>query len=263
MNGEITTFATSNKYFYSMKNEVLQKYPTISLDEMKDVRLLNRIDTKYVTTTERLERFLQLAQGDYYVQVIDGECQLPYHTIYLDTPDLGMYMAHHDGRQHRYKVRMRRYEVSGLSFMEVKDKTNRGRTKKSRIEIDNLIYKGKMRDFVDNQVPYAADSLSPTIENRFRRITLVNKQKTERLTIDMDLQFHNLLNDNHRELKNNVVIELKRDGNVFSPATNMLRDLHIHPCGFSKMAMGMALTMPTLKQNNFKERIHYIEKLKG
>lgn len=228
---------------------------------MNDVRLLNRIDTKYVTTMERLQYFLQLAQGDYYVQVINGECLLPYHTIYLDTPSLGMYMAHHDGKQHRYKVRMRRYEVSGLSFIEVKDKTNRGRTKKRRVEIDSLIYKGDMRHFVDNNVPYAADSLLPTIENHFHRITLVNKKKTERLTIDMDLQFHNLLNGQHRNLDNSVVIELKRDGNVPSPATGMLRDLRIQPCGFSKMAMGMALTMPSLKQNNFKERLHYIEKI--
>ena len=37
-------------------------------------------------------------------------------------------------------------------------------------------------------------------------------------------------------------IELKRDGQVFSPVLEMLHQLHIHPHGFSKYCMGSALT---------------------
>ena len=243
---------------------LLKTYPTITLDEMKDVRLLNRIDTKYVTTTSRLRKFLLLAQGDYYVQEINGESLLPYHTIYLDTPALDMYMAHHDGHSQRYKVRMRTYEVDGTSFIEVKNKNNHGRTKKKRIEIDDLIYnKENMREFVSSKTPYDAKTLQPTIENSFRRITLVNKGKTERLTIDLGLRFHNMLNGETKEMPDHVIVELKREGLVDSPAIAMLRNLRIQPCGFSKMALGMAMTSPELKQNNFKERLHYIRKIKN
>lgn len=243
--------------------EILNKYPEITLDEMKDVRLLNRTDTKYVTTTSRLRKFLLMAEGDYYVQVTGGMRMQPYHTIYLDTPEQSMYMAHHDGKKHRYKVRMRTYEVSGQSFLEVKDKNNHGRTKKKRIEIADLIYKGsEMLDFVNMKVPYDATMLKPSIENYFRRVTLVNKAKTERLTIDTELSFNNLRTHNECSLGNKVVIELKRDGLVYSPVLQMLRQLRIQPHGFSKYCMGSALTgQDHLPVNRFKCKLIEINKL--
>lgn len=242
--------------------QLLDNYPPITLAQMKEVRLLNRIDTKYVTTRENLMRFLELAKDSYFVQDFHGRRMMPYHTIYLDTSDLQMYMAHQSGRKHRYKVRMRMYENEMEAFVEVKNKSNRGRTKKKRTEIEDLVYSNvETTDFVNQLVPYEATELIPTIENRFRRITLVNKGKTERLTIDVDLSFHCLLNDNTCEMPQHVIIELKRDGLVASPATELLRQLRIKKCGFSKMALGMAMTSPELKQNLFKQRIREIRKL--
>ena len=58
-----------------------------------------------------------------------------------------------------------------------------------------------------------------------------------------------------------VIIELKRDGMVYSPILDKLRQLHIHPHGFSKYCMGSALTNPLLPVNQFKEKLHYIEKI--
>ena len=87
------------------------------------------------------------------------------------------------------------------------------------------------------------------------------KRKTERLTIDVDLKLHNLINGNTKVLDNHAIIELKREGLIESPAIEMLRNLHIEQCGFSKMALGMAMTSPGLKQNMFKMRIHQIEKM--
>ncbi len=242
--------------------EILNQYPPITLEQMSAVKLLNRIDTKYVTTVDRLFLFLEEAKDQYYVQDYYGQKLMPYHTIYLDTPGLDMYMAHQDGKKHRYKVRMRMYENDGTTFIEVKNKSNKGRTKKKRIEIPGLEYeKGEMREFVSKHVPYDVDTLSPTIENHFNRITLVNKGKTERLTIDVNLKLHNLLNNNTKLLDGYTIIELKREGMIESPAIGMLRDLRIEPCGFSKMALGMAMTSPDLKQNMFKMRIHQIEKM--
>ncbi len=242
--------------------EILSQYPPITLEQMSEVKLLNRIDTKYVTTIDKLQEFLRMAKEQYYVQDYHGRRLMPYHTIYLDTPNLDMYMAHQDGKQHRYKVRMRMYENDGTTFMEVKNKNNKGRTKKKRIRIPALDYsKSEAREFVSHQVPYDADRLSPTIENHFERITLVNKRKTERLTIDVDLKLHNLINGNTKVLDNHAIIELKREGLIESPAIEMLRNLHIEQCGFSKMALGMAMTSPNLKQNMFKMRIHQIEKM--
>jgi hypothetical protein len=67
----------------------------------------------------------------------------------------------------------------------------------------------------------------------------------------------------YRDTDNLVIIELKRDGNIFSPVCSILRDIHVHPSGFSKCCIGMALTDKRLKQNNFKQRIHYLERVNG
>lgn len=225
---------------------------------MKEVKLMNRIDTKFVTTRSCLVRFLEMAEGMYFVQDFHGRRLMPYHTIYFDTPFLDMYTAHETGRLQRYKVRLRMYENEMEAFVEVKRKNNHGRTKKKRMALPTLDYTAEAQDFVAKKSPYDAALLRPTIENRFRRITLVNKAKTERLTIDVGLQFHNLLNGATVAMDDYVIIELKRDGLTHSPAIELLRRLRIKKCGFSKMAMGMALTDPTVRQNRFKRRIRYV-----
>ena len=49
-------------------DDLLTNLKPITLEEMKDIRLMNRTDTKFVTNKETLVRLLQLAQGKYYAQ---------------------------------------------------------------------------------------------------------------------------------------------------------------------------------------------------
>jgi hypothetical protein len=61
---------------------------------------------------------------------------------------------------------------------------------------------------------------------------------------------------------NLVIIELKRDGQVFSPVLEMLRLLRIQPHGFSKYCMGSALTgSDHLAVNRFKRKLIEVGKL--
>ena len=53
-------------------NALLQQLPPISLAEMSCVKLMNRTDTKFLTTVQGLHELLQMAQGDYYVHEING-----------------------------------------------------------------------------------------------------------------------------------------------------------------------------------------------
>jgi hypothetical protein len=88
----------------------------------------------------------------------------------------------------------------------------------------------------------------------------VNKAKTERLTIDTNLRFHNLATGNYRFMDQIVIIELKRDGLKPSPIQPLLCKLRIHPHGFSKYCIGSALTNEALRRNRIKPRLHSIEK---
>ena len=242
--------------------ELLNTFAPISLEQMSSVKLMNRTDTKFVTTQERLQQLLKMALQDYYIQEIDGQRNLEYDTTYFDTRNFDMYCQHQYNHANRQKIRFRTYCISGLQFMEVKTKNNHGRTKKKRIEVKDMnVNETEKRDFLSHNLHYSVDSLQPALNNHFSRITLVNKAKTERLTIDSQLSFHNLVNGQYKDMGNLVIIELKRDGRVPSPVLEMLRQLHIHPHGFSKYCMGSALTNPQLPCNRFKRKLIEIKKI--
>ncbi len=242
--------------------ELLSTFAPISLEQMSGVKLMNRTDTKFVTTTERLRLLLQMARNDYYVQEIDGIRNLEYDTTYFDTTAFDMYNQHQWNHTNRQKIRFRTYCISGLQFMEVKTKNNHGRTKKKRIEVTDMdVMEPTKHDFLDNHLRYKAEKLQPTLNNHFSRVTLVNKAKTERLTIDSGLHFNNMVSGIEKDMGNLVIVELKRDGQVYSPVLEMLRQLHIHPHGFSKYCMGSALTNPGLSVNRFKRKLIEINKI--
>ena len=244
-------------------NEILTTFAPISLEQMSGVKLMNRTDTKFVTNREKLYQLLELAQQDYYVQEIDGKRNLEYDTTYFDTQAFDMYNQHQWGHTNRQKIRFRTYCISGLQFMEVKTKNNHGRTKKKRIEVKDMnVADEEKRTFLAKHLRYGVDTLQPALNNHFSRITLVNKGKTERLTIDSGLRFHNMLNDERLDMGELVIIELKRDGLVFSPVLEMLRQLRIQPHGFSKYCMGSALTgQDHLAVNRFKRKLIEVDKL--
>lgn len=244
---------------------IIGSYDPITLEEMKGVQMMNRTDTKYVMRLSTLAELLQAARGDYRIQEVDGERLIGYHTVYYDTPDQEMYRAHQNKRSTREKIRLRTYVASGLTFFEVKNKNNRGRTDKKRIKIalerTQFLEDDDTRNFLKKHAWYTPEQLSPQLENEFRRITLVSRSMTERLTIDLGLNFHNLRNTQRTSLERITIIELKRDGRTPSPMHDTLMKMHIHTSSFSKYCMGYALTDPTLKQNLFKEKLRWIMKL--
>ena len=110
--------------------------PPITLDEMKSIRLMNRMDTKFVTTVDMLVRLLDLCKGSYYSQSINGKRVSPYRTTYWDYPERhDMFHFHQAGHLPRTKVRARTYLDSGHSFLEIKRKNNHGKTKKKRVAV--------------------------------------------------------------------------------------------------------------------------------
>lgn len=256
--------------------DILTNYQPITLEEMSGIRLMNRTDTKFVTNIATLRKLLKLAVWQYRAQEIEGKRQARYYTMYFDTPDMQMYTCHHSGHANRQKLRIRSYVDSGLNFLEVKTKNNHRRTRKKRttmfdfdplaparnIAFDSHDDNFKEYDcFLRENLWYKPEIMGEAIENRFNRITLVNNNKTERLTIDTDLCFHNIHTGNDCSLPELAIIELKRDGLVPSPILALLNELRIKPLGFSKYCIGTALTNPDIRQNRFKQRLHALEKL--
>lgn len=253
-------------------SSLISKYDPISLSEMENVKLMNRIDTKYAVPISVLPAILEAAQADYFAQEIDGQRIATYDTMYYDTDTLDMYVRHHDRQLVRQKIRVRQYVESNLTFLEIKRKNNKGRTKKKRIAVPGFAISAdtfgeskretwSVEDFIAAKSRYQWSELSPHLSTRFHRITLVNKAKTERLTIDMDLVWDNVVTGESKTFPELVIVELKRDGNVPSPMNKIMLDLRIHPLKISKYCIGTALTTPEIKKNRFKSKIRKIEKL--
>ena len=146
--------------------DLLRQMPPITLAEMSGVKLMNRTDTKFVTTMPRLRLLLAMAQQDYFVQEIDGERNMLYDTTYFDTRSFGMYQEHQHGHTNRQKLRFRTYVSSHLQFMEIKTKNNHGRTKKKRIEVTDMdLADEAKRQFIGERLHYSVDDLVPHMHN--------------------------------------------------------------------------------------------------
>ena len=245
--------------------KIVQVMKPITLDEMSGVKLMNRIDTKYVVTETQLKAILSGICDHYFAQEVEGHRLSPYSTVYYDTPELTMYLIHHDRHLVRDKVRVRTYVDSHLTFCEVKHKNNKGRTKKKRIVVEpipNIIDNPEAVAFLAEKQPYEVSTLSPHLVTAFDRITLVNYDKTERLTIDCNLRFENLRSGNTASMSPLVVMELKQDGRAHSLLKDVLFEMRIRPFKVSKYCIGTCLTRPEVKQNRFKKKLRRIEKLK-
>ena len=95
--------------------ELLDSMAPITLEEMTGIKLMNRLDTKYVASKAQLVQLLGMVQDKYYVQETLERRIIPYLTTYYDTNDHLMYMMHHNKRARRTKVRVRTYLSSGAS----------------------------------------------------------------------------------------------------------------------------------------------------
>ncbi len=177
---------------------ILEKMAPITLDEMKNIRLMDRIDSKYVAPVALLPQLLEEMRPYFKVQVNNGTRIAPYATQYLDTPEMDMFVMHQNGKLNRQKIRIRSYVDSQISFLEVKNKNNKGRTRKIRIpveisHVDSINDLNPNIEFLKEHSLYESLKLEPSLANSFNRITLVNNRETERITIDLNLTFYNYI----------------------------------------------------------------------
>lgn len=255
-----------------MQNEFVQSQLSIltpiSLSGLDKVKLLDRVDRKYIIPANRLPEIVQVLKANRYsVLEIDGCRAFSYSTSYFDSPGYTFFYDHHHGLCNRIKARTRSYIESNLHFFEVKVKTN-VRTNKYR-EVLKTQGEGlsdnqrlKIRQLYPKSLP---GPLNTTLINTYNRITLVNEDKTERCTIDINLSFKNPdAPDKEIGVKEIAIIEVKQSkSSVLGGIIGALRTMHIMPCSISKYVLGLILTRPGVKHNFFKPLLHKIDKIKS
>lgn len=242
-------------------NTILADFQSVSLEEIEEVKLMNRIDRKYWFHISKLNQILISTLPYYNILEINGQRLMEYQTTYFDTPEDTMFIKHHNRKLGRHKVRKRKYVSTNSGFLEIKLKTNKKRTVKNRIisEFNGDRFLENEKDFIENITPFSGDNLQPSLNNRFKRLTLIHKNKLDRCTIDISPKFWN--SKGELEIENLIIFELKRGRSLkSSPMVSMLRQQKIRQRGLSKYCTGRTMLDPQLKQNAFKPRLRFLYK---
>jgi len=236
-------------------NKVLGQFQPITLEEMDSVKLMDRFDTKYYFNVNSIENILNQALKHYRILEISKIRQFHYQTTYFDTPDLLLYREHQNGKLNRFKIRQRRYDATGAEFFEVKFRTNNGRTLKSRIINNSPEYLNDKTDiFLKKFSPYSIKNLQKAIKNDFTRITLVDCNYSERVTIDYNVNFSNCTGSIEFPFLG-VLEEKQGSHNGKSQIVQIMKDLKIRPASISKYCLGVASLFNGVKTNNLKSQI--------
>ena len=239
----------------------LQCFKPISLSEMDDLKLMNRLDNKFVFSINELGNVLRQAAEHYRVLEINGQREFFYLTKYMDTPDWFFFSEHQKGHADRYKIRMRTYEVNQQSYLEIKHKTNKGQTKKSRIKISNTDgLNDECRRFIEEKTHRQSDNLDFVSINGFNRITLASFETHERITIDHNLSFSH--DGKTIKLNRLCIAEVKKErSSMRTPIIDIMKNVHGLNTGLSKYCIGISYLHEDLKQNAFKPKKLLINKI--
>jgi hypothetical protein len=242
--------------------QTLSRFKTATLQEIQPAGLFKRKDRKFIFQLTILPLLLQELSSEFKVLEINNKKQLHYETTYYDTHSFQMYLDHHNQKLNRKKVRVRKYLESGDLFLEIKKKDNKKITRKQRISIANEqnIFTENAADFIKNNTTQSIENLHISIRNTFQRITLINNNNTQRITIDTDLFFH--FNDKTTSLPNLVIMELKQSLLFQSNSiVRTLKKLNILEKRISKYCLGQALLNRNVKKNRFKQHLLTIDKI--
>lgn len=212
----------------------------ISLQEAKDIKLMNRIDKKYIINFNQFCSLSNYIEDNYYIVVNEkDEYLLKYKSIYFDTNSFEMYNDHENKVKNRQKIRIREYS-NGDKYLEIKTKKSEDFTKKIRIELKDYNI-DSYTDWINKNLKYSTSELKPKIEIDFYRLTLINKDKTERITIDFELTFKNYITKKELKIKE-IIIEVKKTYEENTSFENELNKFDIYPSKFSKYHIGIKKT---------------------
>lgn len=247
---------------------ILNKFESHTLLQQNAAALMDRVDSKFVLPITLFTPLMTAISEDYSILSAYGRKSFNYQTTYFDNKERQFYLDHHNGKLNRYKVRYRRYVESDMGYMEIKFKNNKKRTIKNRIPMNCISPdQASVNEFVKKTLGFFINLETALLVN-YQRITLLNKSNLERITIDLNLSFHN--ENNHKiSIQDKIfIVEVKQERKPFpSSCREFIRMKGIKDTDFSKYCMGTILTNNTnseynpIKTNRFKPIIKKLEKI--
>lgn len=246
-----------------MHDSILREFDPIYLQDLDKDFLMKRKEVKYFFHQKHLYPILRFLSEEFQILEINKERKQSYQSHYLDTDDRVLYRNHHNGHDNRFKFRFRHYESSDMTFFEVKHKRNTGATHKHRVQLDGMSEDEKttvVSRFVEEHTEYKLQDLGKFLDIDYDRIALVQKERHARITIDQKIKCSD--ENSQHYFDNLIILELKFD-REFEKFQFMkkLRGMKLYPRRISKYCLSTCKLIPLIKRNNFKRKLHLIERI--
>jgi|SRR5690554_1253558 len=242
--------------------EVLNRFPIIELEDLRDGAQMERIDRKYPFHISHVPEVLRGLESDYKIVRAAGSVVSPYNSWYMDTPDFMFFRNHHSGFLSRDKVRYRAYPRTNTTFLEIKQKNNKGYTSKERIPSSamNFPLKEDQLAFLrENMKDVDPQGLQPSVYIKYDRIAFIPKDENERFSIDLNILGQ--IDDKTTNFGDAVILEVMQDRRHTSPIIKRLRELRLQEASMSKYCVTLSLLDSVLISNLFKQNIRRLEKI--
>ena len=228
--------------------DLLDEFESVSLRALDQrAALLRRVDNKYAVPLEAFATFLERLRDDHQILEIDGRRAFDYSTTYFDTPDLRCFVDHVEDQLPRFKARSRLYEDAGECVFEVKLKRSPGETDKRQIDYEPKDKQRLTEEALECVRSALADAglgvtetLEPTLETSFARVTLAGRDGSERVTCDLRVRLAGP-HDEAAEMRSDLVLVETKSEDGQSPADEELARMAIPPLSLSKYRVGMSL----------------------
>jgi hypothetical protein len=135
----------------------------------------------------------------------------------------------------------------GQKYVEVKTKTNKNQTIKFRKQIENWF---ESKEFIQEHTHLIESDLHQSLCSEYTRITLLHKERMEKVTLDFNLSFFE--KQKSIQYNNLVIAEVKAENSSTIHFNTIMKKYKIRSGSLSKYCLGLLSLNPTLKKNNFK-----------
>ncbi|MDZ4696566.1 MAG: polyphosphate polymerase domain-containing protein [Deltaproteobacteria bacterium] len=242
--------------------DTLHGFEQADANRIGERALLRRYDSKFLLPQDAFCPWLKSLQPHYTILLAAQSPIANYRTVYFDTPERTSYHDHARGRRPRTKIRIRHYAERHLSFLEIKTKTNHGQTVKARQKraFNDETLAVADHAFVAGLIRIDPLSLSPSLVTDFRRITLLARERDERVTVDLDMSFEQ--RGDRQFFPPVALVEIKQGRFTrTTPAMAGLHAFHGRSVAFSKYCMSLALSGEVPRTHTFRPALRLLERM--
>ena len=249
--------------------EALNKLDKINIKDLigrKDPLSKARKEYKFLVPLKVLPQVIEELKEDFICSTHDEGAFFSYTSTYFDTEDLSFFNAHRRSKPNRIKVRIREYK-SGVrnAFVECKKKSKGIYSQKDRKKIGENPTINWTREVLGEDCivgnlechRLCHEDLEQTMHIEYKRIFLMGKNFTKRVTIDFEIKCTNHRKESTQIIPGYCIFEVKEEGIPKKIMQKLRRNYKVRQQGFSKYCISMCTLNPEVKSNRWKQTLKH------